>query len=149
MEIVVASGIIAVALSILLAGFALGLRIFRAQAEAREAVLIAEEGAEIVRFLRDADWTDNIVSLTAGTNYYAESSGTTWMLTTTDPGSVQGKYTRTIVFELVYRDGSDIAPSGTEDIDARSFTITVTWTGTFGQRSVVLQGYVMNILGDS
>ena len=150
LEVVVAVGIVATALVFILGALALGVRVLRAQAETREAVFVAEEGAEATRFLRDADWTAHIVTLTPGTTYYAVRSGQTWIMQTANPGPLQNRYTRTIVLTRVYRDANGaIAPSGTEDQNARSFIVTVTWSGTFGSHTVSVPGYVMNILGDT
>ena len=150
LEIVVAVGIVATALVFILGTLALGVRVLRVQAETREAVFVAEEGAEATRFLRDADWTSYIAALTPGAVYYAVRSGQTWVMQTANPGPIQNRYTRTIVLARVYRDANGaIASSGTEDQNARSFIVTVTWSGTFGSHTVSVPGYVMNILGDT
>ena len=150
LEIVVAVGIVATALVFIMGALALGVRVLRVQAETREAIFLAEEGAEATRFLRDADWTSYVATLTPGVTYYAVRSGQTWVMQTANPGFIQNRYTRTIVLARVYRDANGaIAPSGNEDQNARSFIVAVTWSGTFGSHTVSVPGYVMNILGDT
>src|SRR3989338_1786632 len=49
---------------------------------ATQAAFLLEEGAEVVRLLRDDDW-NNISSLTAGLDYYPNFSAGAWALSET------------------------------------------------------------------
>lgn len=96
------------------------------------AVLLAEEGLELMRYLHDDSWT-NISSLTNGTSYYLSISTTT-IATTTTPNIVDGQYTRTITTSPVYRatSGDDIVASTSGvskalDPDTVFVTATVAW----------------------
>lgn len=110
-----------------------------------EAVAQGEEAMEVVRKLKDDNWTTNIAVLTAGTTYYPKLTGTTWSLTTTNPNS-SSYYTPTIVFSSVGRDGSFniLSSGGTNDPNTKKVVATVSWTDS-GLKSVKLTSYIANI----
>lgn len=110
-----------------------------------EAVAQGEEAMEVVRKLKDDNWTTNIASLTAGTTYYPKLTGTTWSLTTTNP-STTSYYTSTIVFSNVSRDASFniVSSGGTNDPNTKKVVTTVTWTDS-GTKTVKLTSYIGNI----
>ena len=92
------------------------------------ALYLAEEGYEMVRAIRDEDWSD-IDTLTIGTTYYIDVTPTDLSLTTT-PVVIDGQFTRSIVFDEVSRDSDDdIVPNGTPgattDSNARQVIVTV------------------------
>lgn len=108
-----------------------------------EAASLAEEGVEAVRSMRDESWS--LVS-TAGT-YYPEIVVDKWTLTTTDPGLVNGLYTRTVAIDDVNRDvNDDIAPSGTLDPNTKRVTVTVTWSENQKTEDVTIETYITNFL---
>lgn len=110
-----------------------------------EAVSAAEEAVEIVRKLKDDNWTANIASLTAGTTYYPKLTGSTWSLTTTNP-SPSNYYQTTVVFSSVSRDGSFniVSSGGTNDPNSKKVVVTTTWNDS-GTKSVNLTSYIGNI----
>jgi len=119
-------------------------------ARTTEATSFAEESIEVVRVLRDENWTTNIAALTSGTTYYPVISTDKWTLTTTNPGVINNLYTRTVVVEDVGRDANhDILSSGgTPDDNTKKVTSTITWTENGRNKQVVLEAYVTNILGN-
>ncbi len=109
--------------------------------------LLLEEGAEALRTIRDAGWS-NISSLSVGTNYYPKftNSTNTWSLSTTPADGTVGIFARKVVFSTVYRNGSyNIASSGTTDADARLATVTVSWSDSGKTISKTLPFYLLNI----
>ncbi len=110
-----------------------------------EAVAVGEEAMEVVRKLKDDNWTTNIAGLTAGTTYYPKLTGTTWSLTTTNSNS-SSYYTPTIVFSNIGRDGSFniLSSGGTNDPNTKKVVATVSWTDS-GLKSVKLTSYIANI----
>lgn len=65
---------------------------------------LAEEGYEIIRFLRDENWT-NISGLSANTYYHLQVSTTTVSI----GGSsevIDGRYHRSFLIQPIYRNGS-------------------------------------------
>ena len=111
--------------------------------DATAASFLLEEGAEVVRILRDDTW-NNISSLSTSTDYYADFSGG-WTLSLT-PNTL-GMYTRKIRFENVNRNDTtdDIVPSGTNDPNSRFVTVTVTWTNGGNVVNKTLSFYIFDI----
>lgn len=127
-EIVVVTAVVTTALFAFSQAGILSVRLLRAEKENLEATLLAQEAMEAVRSLRDESWTNNIAALTNGTTYYPMVENGKWKLATVSPGVLNGKYTRTILFDEVRRDAQDkIASSGTVDSGTRKVTARVTW----------------------
>lgn len=101
-----------------------------ALSEKTQAVYLAEDGIELLRYIRDNDWA-NIGNLTAGTTYYLAPTATGVHVSGT-PESI-GSFNRSFVVEQVRRDNSsdDIVPSGaggsSVDTDTRFITVTIAW----------------------
>jgi type II secretory pathway pseudopilin PulG len=113
-----------------------------------EATYLAEEALEAVRLLRNESWTDKIASLTDSTTYYPVIVASAWTLTTTNPGPLNGTYTRTIVIRTAVRDSSDnISTTGTSDPKTKRVTATVSWLEHGQAKSVILETYITNFLG--
>lgn len=115
-----------------------------------KAVLLTEEGMEVVRLLRDISWSANITPLAPSTTYYPTFSGNAWSLSTTNPGAIDGQFTRTVAVSDVYRRNSDddiVDPSfaGAKTIDpgTQKITVQVSWSG--GQFSKQLITYLTDI----
>lgn len=109
--------------------------------EQTQALYLAEEGQEIMRYLRDEDWS-NISNLTTGVTYYFDVA-TTSLATTNTVETINGTYTRSVVVESVRRDGNDdvVASGGTADPGSRVVTVTVSW----GSDSVSLESILSNL----
>jgi hypothetical protein len=99
-----------------------------------------------VRLVRSQGWTANIAPKINGTTYYPVLSGSSWGLSTTNPGVIDNKYTRTIVFAAVSRNASGdiVASGGTIDPDSRRVTVTTSWLERGRTRTVVVQAYITN-----
>lgn len=127
-EIIFACAIIAVTAVSLLNVSEKGLELSNRALRQAEAMMLLEEGAEAVRSIRDAGWS-NISNLTLDTTYYmAYSTNTnTWSLITTP--NTTDIFTRTVVFGAVNRDSNDdiVASGGTLDNRIKKVTITVTF----------------------
>lgn len=91
-------------------------------------VYLTEEGYEIVRLLRDENWT-NISSLSLNTPYYLQVSTTTLAI----GGSselIDGRYNRNFMVQSIYRNGSgnivaSTTAGATVDTDARELSVYV------------------------
>lgn len=111
-----------------------------------EAIYLAEDGLELVRFMRDEDWT-TLSGFTLNTPLYVAVSAAAIVPTTT-PEIVDG-FTRSFTMQNLYRNSStdDIVASTTGgsiiDPNGRYVTMTVGW-GTAGEY-VALSTILTNI----
>ena len=125
MEVVLAAGILSLALLSIIGIAGRSIIVSRRALESYTASTLLEEGAEAARIVRDGGWA-NISGLSTGTTYYPsyDIPTNTWSFSAT-PNAV-GIYTRTIVISDVDRDlSANIAPSGANDPDTKLFTETV------------------------
>lgn len=108
---------------------------------------LLEESAEAIKTIRDVNWP-TIQNLTTGTNYYLTFDTTTnsWSLTTTDPGPINGIFSRRIVFSDVFRDSNDdIASSGTLDNETKYVTVTTSFLVGEATVNETMDFYISNI----
>ena len=146
-DIIVSVGVIMIALLGVSQIAILGTQNVREAHTKEKAIYLAQEGQEVLRFLRDYSWATYIASLNTGQDYYVTRSGSTWVIQSTDPGLIDNKYTRTVRFESVNRDGNDdIATTGTLDPGTREAIVTVDWDT--GARSYVLTSYLTDFLSN-
>ena len=112
-----------------------------------QAINIAREGIEAARTIRDTGWTDNISNLNFGSTYYLATSSGAWILTGTNPGLINNKFTRTVIVDNVSRDVNDdiVVSGGTNDPGTKKITSTVSWGVG---KSIKLVAYITNILND-
>ena len=106
-----------------------------------KAMYLAEEGQELIRYVRDEDW-DEIAALTVGTDYYFDvTSGD--IATTTSPEVIDTIFTRKFVLNNLNRDANDdfVESGGSSDTGGRVVTVTVSW----GTESTSLTALVTNI----
>lgn len=142
-EIVIVCGIVVMTFLVFMRAEAVALRLFRAGQENMESSLLAGEGLEAVRSVRDESWTNNIASLDdmGITHYYPVVQNGKWQLTTVAQPSINGMYTSFVIFNKVFRDGQDkIAASGTADPNTRKVTSQVQW----GSKTTSLVSYITN-----
>ena len=149
-ELIIATAIISIAIFGLWQASVLILTSLNLSEAPQEALFLAQEGMEAVRSMRDECWAANIAPLTNNLNYYFSTSSTTtveWVLTTTNPGSLNGKYTRYAVFSELRRDANDniVSSGGTIDAASRKVTVFMTWDerGTPSSYSIVT--YITNL----
>lgn len=146
-EVMIACALVATVTITLLSFAEKGLGLSSRSLRQVQATLIAEEGAEAVKTIRDANWT-NISNLTLNTNYYLSYNNSTdvWSLSTT-ANSIDSIFTRTIVFNSVNRDSNNdiVDTGGTTDAGTIKVTVTTSWLSTEGANSKVLTLYITDI----
>ncbi|MEK7520391.1 MAG: hypothetical protein AAB581_04095 [Patescibacteria group bacterium] len=145
-EIVIAVGVIAATFFAIAQVGILAMNGARDRNEKVRALAFAQEGIEAVRTIRDATWSGNIATLSFGSTYYATTSSDHWILTASNPGLLDGTFTRTVVVDNVARDINDdiVVVGGTDDLGTKKVTVTVSWGSP--QKSVQLLAYLTNIL---
>ena len=105
--------------------------------EETQATLIAQEGIEGVRSIKNQSWGN----LTAGT-YGLDTTGNVWSFDA-GPDNV-GKFLRTIVISDVQRDvgGNIVASGGTPDPDAKKLTPQLTGIFPTSEQEVLLLRHI-------
>jgi len=147
-EIVVVTAIVSATLAGFLQASILSIRLLRTEQDNLEATLLAQEGMEAVRSVRDESWTNNIAPLTNGTIYYPIVVNNKWTIGTNNPGVFNNRYTRKVVFNQVFRNGTDdIASSGTIDSETRKVTVTVSWINKQIQLTMYLTNFQEQLSG--
>ena len=144
-EIIVAIAVITVAFTAILQLFKLQVQTERAKREEMAGYTLLSESLEAVRSIRDDNWS-NLSSLTIGAKYYPKISGSSWILSISDPGAING-YSRWIVINSVNRNASgDIVspPSGSLDPDTLRIVSYVEWQSNGTTTSKDLRTYLTN-----
>lgn len=145
-EIVVGVSIFGVLVVSVVGIYAYYAQTIRSNTHELSATFLLEEGAEIMRYMRDNNWAASLGNATLSTTYYLSSGGGDWELTTTEQQFTNFLYERTVVLSAVYRDGNDdIAVSGTLDTDTKKVDITVAWDAGTGTTSKMLSLYLTNL----
>ena len=110
------------------------------------ALQLAQEGIEATRAIRDSGWTANIAGLSFGSTYYPFNNSGAWALSASNPGLIDGKFTRTAVVSNVSRDINDniVQSGGTDDPKTKKVAVTVSWGNP--AKSVQLITYITDIL---
>ena len=108
------------------------------------AVLLAEEGLEAVRFMRDQSWDNNIALVPLDVPFYLVFNNG-WFLDAVPPSP--DVFTRTVTFSAANRDPLDniVAIGGTPDPDTRLVTISVSWQGKNGIITKNVKTYITDI----
>ncbi len=145
-EAVIGIALILLALVGLFVAYSFYLKVGLRAATSLQAAFLAEEGMEAARLLRDGAWS-NLSSLATATPYYLSWGGGVWSATTTAV-LVDNNFTRTIVFDDVYRRNGDKDIVATTSPDAKTFdpdikkvTVSVSAPGVLAR----LATYLANI----
>jgi Tfp pilus assembly protein PilV len=143
-EVVVATAVIATVLVALLGAITKSVQVSSLALQKTQAAYLLDEGAEAVKFLRNASW-NSIADLEDNTAYYLAWNGSSWAITQT-PQSVDA-FTRTITVSSVYRDASGdiISGGGTLDDGTRKVLISVSWQSAAGTVTETLPLYIADI----
>ncbi len=128
-EIIVASAIIAVSVVGIVGAIQVYLKVVYQNTRETQAVLLLDETAEALQYLRDDGFNANIESvINFGDTYTIFWNGTGYELSTS---TVMLPYdmTRTVVFSEVERDGNDVIVSsgGTIDSNTIKAEVTISW----------------------
>lgn len=115
----------------------------RVVSEKTKALYLAEEGLELVRFVRDESWSTLSALSTSGTHYLGVTSSS--ITTSTTPEYIDG-FRRSFTVKNVYRNTTtnDIVASTTggsaADTDSKYITVSVAWgtpTTTISMTSIL------------
>jgi Tfp pilus assembly protein PilV len=120
----------------------------REEIQRTQAVLLAEEGLEVMQHIRDISYT-SLSSMTPGTAYYLTIS-TTSLATTTTMSLVDSTFRRTVRVFPAYRatSGDDIVASTSpvsKSIDPHTMLVTATVSWGTPTSTVSISRYLMNL----
>lgn len=132
LEVVIGVSIAALIIAFSANAVTLFLTSAREVTERTQALYLAEEGLELVRFVRDEDWSE-IAGLTTNDTHHLDISAGS-IGTTASPETI-GDFSRSFTVSNVYRDATtdDIVASTTggsvADTSSKYVTATVSWNG--------------------
>lgn len=136
----------------------LSLKISKENKNEMKAAYLAEEGIEAVRNIRDqVAWIDAAdgktgigeLDLDIDDTYYPIISVNSWELITINPGLINNRFSRKVVFEKLSRDPNsgdieDVYNSINNDENSRKITIIVSWQENGKDKEVTLISYLTN-----
>lgn len=148
-EIVISASIVGGALFALLVVAQNSLSLLEDNTQQAQAAYLAEEGLEVMRYLRDQSW-NNIGALMNNQDYYlqfTEGAPASWAVTAVAQPAVFGAFTRTIrVFDANRSPTDDIVSAGgVADNKTKRVQVTITWGGPRGPKNFVLETYIAAI----
>jgi Tfp pilus assembly protein PilV len=110
-----------------------------------QADMLAEEGIEAVRTMRDAGWTSNISTLSTTTTYRLAWTGSKWQATTS-VALIDNTFDRTFKVTDVGRDSNFnvVSSGGTYDAGSKKVTVYVSWQDSGATSTKSLEDYIFN-----
>ena len=144
-EVVIASAIILFVTSAVFSSYTLTSKLAFQNTSLLQASLLAEEGVEAVRVIRDSGWNANIAPLSLGIPYRFFWNGSTWVSTTT-LFLIDGAFDRTFTLSSVNRDGNFniVSSGGTMDLGTKKVTVSVSWKTGYSTTTKSIESYVYN-----
>jgi prepilin-type N-terminal cleavage/methylation domain-containing protein len=146
-EVLIASLIISTTMIAVMSATSSGIQLSERALRQVQASMLAEEGVEVVKIIRDNGWS-SFSGLSLNTNYYLsfDNNWRVWTISTTPVDPIDGIFTRTIMFSSVSRDSNDdIASSGSLDSGTRKVRVTVSWLSSGVTLSKNITFYLTNI----
>lgn len=150
-EIILASAIMVTVLFSLVAVFLLSKNTAELSLHKLKASFLAEEGLEVVRFLRDSSWHDNISLLSQNQDYYLifATSTSSWSINSSPPPSIDGFFERSFQVARVSRDASynieSVYNASNDDPDTRKITMKVAWNFKGQNQSLIFETYLTDL----
>ena len=145
-EVLVATSIVLIFIVVLFGVYNTYLRIVSSNTQSVKATYLAEEGLEVIRFLRDSSWDDNILPLSSETDYKLIFESGTWQFSATSI-YIDAIFDRSVIFHDVYRDtnGDIVSSGGNLDENTKLVTINVSWWRNAATSTKSLSTYIMNL----
>lgn len=115
-----------------------------------KAAYLLEEGIEILKLIRDQNWS-NISALSSGVNYYLKETtpaNGTWSISTLPVEIIDSTFYRIVTANSVRRDAnSDIQLTGTLDPNIMRVSVSVSWWQNGATTTKTVHTYLTNIFG--
>ena len=144
-EMIVGAAVLSTALLGISTFFQSTLSVSNTTKSAIQGDYLLEEGVEVIKLLRDTNYTNNLKTLATGVDHYYLWTGAVWATTTVNT-FVDGQFERKFTIANVTRDSTDdIAAAGTYDPDTKLITVSVAW-GTKGSTTTrSIATYITNL----
>ncbi len=144
-EMIVGSAVLATALLGISTFFQATLSVSNTTKSAIQGDYLLEEGIEVVKLLRDTNYTNNLKTLAVGVDHYLLWTGAVWATTTINT-YVDGQFERKFTIGNVHRDSTDdIATIGTYDHDTKLITVSVAWSAKDATTTRSIATYITNL----
>ncbi len=143
-EIIIASAIIAISVVGIIGAIQVYLKVVYQNTRETQAVLLLDETAEALQYMRDDSFSTHFSSITPGDTYTIFWNASGYELSTSTV-MLPYEMTRTVVFTEVERDGSDqISTSGSVDDDTLKAAITIAWPYKEDLKSITSEMLIHN-----
>jgi Tfp pilus assembly protein PilV len=155
-EVLFACAIISLSMFALMQTAQKGIQLSNFAIRKTQASLLTEEGAEVVKSIRDNNWA-TIANLNLDVPYHLffNTSTKTWSLDASSTNltgcipsyPIDSIFNRTIVVSAVGRDANDdiLETGGTTDIRTKKVTVTTSWPSPGSNSSKSLSFYISDI----
>lgn len=149
-EIIIASSIISVTVLVLVSVYSSVARYSISNIKTLKATQLVEEGIEVLKYLRDSGYANNIETLSNSTSYYLywdqTISAGEWTATTSNI-LLEDRYEVKFVLSPVYRNGdyNVVSSGGTVDADSRKATVSVSYRESGATTTKSAESYIFNI----
>lgn len=149
LEIIIVLAVVGVALLSLFQMVQFSLRLQNWSSDRAAAAVYLREGAEALRFVRDAGWQRNIATLATGPVHYIAFANGAYSSTSTAPAPLFGRYYREFTLANVTRDANDeIAASGVMDTSTKRVSLRVSWWNGSATATEAVDFYLADIFGN-
>ena len=152
LEIVIAVSIIGAVVFALSSVFLMSNKLETRASNQIRATFLAEEGLEILRFLRDESWSGHLANLNIATTYYLSfnAADSARKIITSNPGLIDGLFALSFVVEAVNRDVSDniVTSGGSPDANTKKFSVSVSWQERGVYSTTTLSTYLSDIFAN-
>lgn len=143
-EIVIASAIIAISVVGIIGAIQVYLKVVYQNTRETQAVLLLDETAEALQYMRDDSFSTHFDSITPGNTYTIFWNASGYELSTSTV-MLPYEMTRTVVFLEVERDANDqISSSGSVDDDTLKAAITIAWPYKEDLKSITSEMLIHN-----
>lgn len=144
-EMIVGAAILSVSILGISSFFRTTFEVSKTTQSAIQGDYLLEEGVEVIKILRDSNYTNNISRLSTTTPSYLVWNGTNWATSTVNT-FIDGTFERSIAVADVKRDiNSDISGSGSYDPNTKLVTVSVAWSAKGATTTRTIATYIANL----
>lgn len=145
-EIIIAAAIISISVVGIVGAIQVYLKIVYQNTRESQAVLLLDETAEALQYMRDMSFATHIADADLNEEYTILWNGSGYDFATSTI-TLPYDMTRTVVFENISRDGSDqiVVSGGTQDVDTKKAIITIAWPYKGETQTLVSELLIHNI----